>query len=129
MGFSLYWTQTEVSVEVFKRFQHVLGGFLKHAAFKRRDDGFVVFQTQNEDDMCESFITERIPYCENYSCKTNRLPYTEDVAKALVLMFEFGITNHISADDNIYLKDALKDVHTIYPLAKYTEIEAALNDD
>lgn len=123
MGFSLYWKQKEVSLETFKRFQHVLKGFLKHTVFTKADDNFLVLQTHNEEDECERFITERIPLCANYSCKTKYLPYTADVATALILMMEFGIATEISADEDEYLKDALKDVQGVYPLVKQKEIQ------
>jgi hypothetical protein len=53
--------------------------------------------------------------------KTNRLPYTKDVMKALILMVEYGVTynlNHDDTDMSWYLT-ALDEVHAVRPLASY----------
>ena len=53
--------------------------------------------------------------------KTNRLPYTSDVMKALILMVEYGATcnlNHDDTDMSWYLT-ALDEVHAVRPLASY----------
>ena len=55
--------------------------------------------------------------------KTNRLPYTKDVMRALILMVEHGVTsglNHDDADMSWYL-EALEAVHSVRPLATYQQ--------
>ena len=53
--------------------------------------------------------------------KTNRLPYTKDAMKALILMVEYGVTEQLNHDDTsmeMYL-DALDEVHQKHPLVSY----------
>jgi len=71
---------------------------------------------------------------DHYSCivrngtqmpftKTNRLPYTKDFMKALILMVEFGAAknlNHDDSDMSMYLS-ALEEVHAIHPLISYEQ--------
>ena len=55
--------------------------------------------------------------------KTNRLPYTKDVMRALILMVEYGVTfnlNHDDRDMSWYL-EALEAVHAVRPLATYEQ--------
>lgn len=53
--------------------------------------------------------------------KTNRMPYTKDAMKALILMVEYGVTEQLNHDDSsmeAYL-DALDEVHQKHPLVSY----------
>jgi hypothetical protein len=53
--------------------------------------------------------------------KTNRLPYTKDVMKALILMVEYGVTENLSHDDTdmSWFLEALEDVDAKHPLTSY----------
>jgi hypothetical protein len=55
--------------------------------------------------------------------KTNRLPYTKEAMKALILMVEFGVTLHLDHDDNsmAWYLEALEDVHAKHPLVSYDQ--------
>jgi len=58
--------------------------------------------------------------------KTNRLPYTKEAMKALILMVEYGVTQNLDHDDSsmgLYL-EALKDVHWRYRLSSYEQQKA-----
>jgi hypothetical protein len=58
--------------------------------------------------------------------KTNRLPYTKDFMKALILMVEFGAAKDLTHDDSdmsMFL-NALDEVHGIHPLVSYEEQKA-----
>ena len=58
--------------------------------------------------------------------KTNRLPYTKDFMKALILMKEFGVAEELVHDDsdNSWWLEALEVVHAIHPLASYDQQKA-----
>jgi hypothetical protein len=53
--------------------------------------------------------------------KTNRLPYTKDFMKALILMKEFGAAEDLSHNDsdNSWWLEALETVHATHPLISY----------
>jgi len=58
--------------------------------------------------------------------KTNRLPYTKEVMKVLVLMVEYGITQNLDHDDlsmSSYL-EALNEVHGKHRLSSYEQQKA-----
>ena len=65
---------------------------------------------------------ERIP--RNFTVrKTDRLPYTKDLIKCLILMVEFGAAKnlkHSDYDNKIFI-DALDEVNMIHPLVSYNE--------
>jgi hypothetical protein len=66
-----------------------------------------------------------VPFCRDGKQipweKTNRLPYTKDAMKALVLMVEYGVTSNLTHDDSdmTWYLEALDAVHAKYPLASY----------
>jgi len=53
--------------------------------------------------------------------KTNRLPYTKDIMKVLILMVEYGVTYNLDHDDTdmSWYLTALDEVHAVRPLASY----------
>lgn len=53
--------------------------------------------------------------------KTNRLPYTKDFMKALIIMKEFGAAADLSHgdSDNSWWLEALEAVHAAHPLVSY----------
>lgn len=58
--------------------------------------------------------------------KTNRLPYTKDVMKALILMVEYGAADELSHDDDdmTWYLEALDEIHATHPLASYDQQKA-----
>lgn len=53
--------------------------------------------------------------------KTNRLPYTKEAMKALIVMVEYGATENLDHDDSdmSWYLEALDEVHAIHPLQSY----------
>jgi hypothetical protein len=79
--------------------------------------GFFIGESDN-DYSC----IERNPTQITFS-KTNRLPYTKDFMKVLILMVEFGAAKNLNHDDydmSIYL-NALEEVHAVHPLISYEQ--------
>jgi hypothetical protein len=73
--------------------------------------------SESEDDTC---CIERVPTQMTYS-KTNRLPFTKDLMKTLILMVEYGAAQQLNHDDDdmsMYL-NALEEVNQIHPLVSY----------
>jgi hypothetical protein len=69
---------------------------------------------------CTPFLRSGCEVCWD---KTNRLPYTKDVMRALVLMVEYGVTSGLNHDDRdmTWYLEALEDVHATRPLASYAQ--------
>jgi hypothetical protein len=69
-------------------------------------------------------------------CKTQRLPYTKDVAKTILLMYEYGFIDCDDCwivmsddDDNAYLKEALEELHAESPLVHYEAMRKILDKE
>ena len=69
---------------------------------------------------CTPFLRSGFEVCWD---KTNRLPYTKDVMRALILMVEYGVTSGLNHDDRdmTWFLEALEDVHAVRPLASYEQ--------
>ena len=116
MGYTLFWDQLLFSDityrNVIKLIPLVISPDVK---FSIESWGFVIGVNENH---CAAI--ERTPSTMTF-VKTNRLPYTKDVMKALILMVEFGAAQNLGHDDHImtlYL-EALDEVHAKYPLVSY----------
>ena len=112
MGYTLSWSQLP-----FTRFTYVaVVKVLTEIGLKCRIEpwGFVV----GEGDECVAI--ERAPTQMTY-VKTNRLPYTKDVMKTLIVMVEFGAAQDLDHDDSdmTAFLVALDEVHAVRPLATY----------
>ena len=86
--------------------------------------GFIIGDSDND-----SSCIERNPTNMTFT-KTNRLPYTKDFMKALILMVEFGAAknlNHDDSDMSIYL-NALEEVNAIHPLISYEQQKTYFKD-
>ena len=77
--------------------------------------GFII---GDDEDACMGFSRDGQQTCWE---KTNRLPYTKDVMKALILMVEFGVTQNLNHDDDsmAWYLTALDEIHAVVPLASY----------
>lgn len=75
--------------------------------------GFVI----GEEDDCVAFSRRDGTPWE----KTNRLPYTKEAMKALIIMVEYGVTRNLDHDDAdmTWYLEALEFVHAKHPLASY----------
>ena len=112
MGYTVSWSQLP-----FSRFTYVaVLKVLSDIGLKYRIEswGFVV----GKGDECVAI--ERVPTQMTY-VKTNRLPYTKEVMKTLVVMVEFGAAqdlDHDDADMSLFL-EALHEVDAVHPLGTY----------
>ena len=88
--------------------------------FNIQEWGFVL-----SESLDDSSCIERYPTQMTYS-KTNRLPFTKDLMKSLILMVEYGAAkdlNHDDKDMSMFL-NALDEVHSIHPLVSYDQQKA-----
>jgi hypothetical protein len=116
MGYTLFWDQLCFSDITYKNVIKLIPLVISpDVKFSIESWGFVIGINDND---CAAI--ERTPSTLTY-VKTNRLPYTKDVMKALILMVEFGAAQNLGHDDHImtlYL-EALDEVHAKYPLVSY----------
>lgn len=114
MGYCVHWEQmpfTDISYHnVFKVVLAVV-----QVKFRSEPWGFVV-----GDDENNSLAIERYP-TQITGTKTDRLPYTKDVMKTLIVMAEFGVAKNLDHDDNnmTWFLEALDEVHAVRPLVSY----------
>lgn len=128
MGFTLSWTQwLRTDTDNFKRFQWMFKKFLKYSTVIQENDDTIVIKANKDPENDNTFsVLRTLPPKYTPFCKTNREPYTDDVAVGLVLMVEYGIADEIEAGDNRYIYDALELIHKQYPLKSYNKIKDSL---
>jgi hypothetical protein len=116
MGYTLQWEPLHWTDFTYKGILSVLPTILE-GPYRLNTWGFSIGPDENN---CTPFLRSGEGYCWD---KTNRLPYTKDVMRALILMVEHGVTsglNHDDADMTWYL-EALEAVHAVRPLATYEQ--------
>jgi len=116
MGYTIGWTQYAFTDYTYNNVVSLVPRVIKApTTFRLESWGFVV---GIDDD--NSFCVERRPTQMTF-CKTNRMPYTLDAMKALILMVEFGAAAELVHDDNsmTWYLTALDNVHAVVPLASY----------
>ena len=114
MGYTVSWEQLHFSDFTYNNVLKLIPKVIQ-STFVIHDWGFTI--GESEDDVS---CIERNP-TQITGTKTNRLPYTKDFMKALILMVEFGAAQNLDHDDkdmSIYL-NALENVNNIYPLNSY----------
>jgi hypothetical protein len=114
MGYTVFWDQLPFTDYTYNNVIKTVPTVVK-TKFCLMDWGFCV-----GDNVDDSVAIQRIP-TELTFVKTNRLPYTSDVMKVLMLMVEYGAAvelGHDDADMNLWLT-ALAELHAIKPLASY----------
>jgi hypothetical protein len=88
--------------------------------FTEDENGFTIGVNDND---CVYFARTVTEEASAMSCwaKTNRLPYTKDVMKAMILMVEYGVTENLSHDDTdmSWFLEALEDVDAKHSLTSY----------
>jgi hypothetical protein len=117
MGYTIGWTQYAFTDYTYNNVTSLVARVTSAATkFRQEPWGFVL---GIDDD--NSFCVERRPTQMTY-CKTNRMAYTKDAMKALILMVEFGAAAELVHDDTdmTWYLDALDAVHAVVPLASYT---------
>ena len=116
MGYAVDWEQLPFSDFTYNNILKLIPKVIQ-SKFVITEWGFII--GESEDD---SSCIERNPTQMTFT-KTNRLPYTKDFMKALILMVEFGAANNLNHDDSdmsIYLK-ALEEVNSIHQLISYEQ--------
>lgn len=116
MGYTVYWEQLPFSDLTYNNILKLIPKVIQ-SKFVITGWGFII----GEPDDNSSCI-ERNPTQMTFT-KTNRLLYTKDFMKALILMVEFGAAknlNHDDSDMSIYL-NVLEEIHAIHPLISYEE--------
>jgi len=116
MGYTIGWTQHAFTDYTYKSVTTMVPRVIAAPTkFRQESWGFVV---GIDDD--NSVCVERQPTMMTFS-KTNRMPYTLDAMKALVLMVEFGAAADLVHDDSdmTWYLTALDSVHAVVPLASY----------
>ena len=117
MGYTISWNPQRFTDYTYNTILTLTPTVIKCARFDIYSWGFVI--GENEDD---SFAVSRdgneIPFA-----KTNRLPYTKDAMKVLILMVEYGATSELDHDDEDmrWYLEALDEVHSIKPLMSYQQ--------
>jgi hypothetical protein len=116
MGYTVQWHQLPFSDFTYNNVLKLIPKVIQ-SNFIITEWGFIIGES-DDDSSC----IERKPTQMTYT-KTNRLPYTKDFMKALILMVEFGAAKHLNHDDtnmSIYL-NALEEVNAIHPLVSYEQ--------
>lgn len=122
MGYTVYWEQLSFSDFTYNNILKLIPKVIQSKCVIT-DWGFVIGESDDE-----SSCIERNPMQMTFT-KTQRLPYTKDFMKALILMVEFGAAKDLNHDDydmSIYL-DALEEVHAIHPLISYEQQKTYFN--
>lgn len=132
MGFTFYWEQcTANQAQMRTLFQGLMThlGPNSYVGMKKTDR--IIIKGKTDMETCETMVIDRKESGFNF-CKTQRLPYSEDVAKALILMYEYGFLddkcNPCMSDDSggRYLMAALEAIEKKQPLANYEVIRKIL---
>jgi len=116
MGYMVHWEQLPFSDFTWSNVLKLVPNII-NCNFTQTTWGFVL--SESEDD---SACIERYP-TQITGSKTNRLPFTKDLMKTLILMVEFGAAQNLSHDDtdmSMYL-NALDEVHSIHYLVSYDQ--------
>jgi hypothetical protein len=115
MGYTVHWEQLPFSDFTYNNILKLIPKVIQ-SKLVITTWGFII--GESDDSSC----IERNPTSMTFT-KTNRLPYTKDFMKALILMVEFGAAmnlNHDDPDMSIYL-NALEEVNAIHPLISYEQ--------
>ena len=116
MGYVVHWEQLSFSDFTYSTILKLVPKVVK-CTFIQTDWGFVIGEDDNNSACIERYPTQIT------GSKTNRMPFTKDLMKALILMVEYGAARNLDHDDSdmsIYL-NALEEVHVIHPLMSYEQ--------
>jgi len=121
MGYTVDWEQLPFSDFTYNTILKLIPKVIQ-SKFVIRDWGFII--GESDDSSCIERNSTQMTFT-----KTNRLPYTKDFMKALILMVEFGAAKNLNHDDydmSIYL-NALEEINTIHPLISYEQQKTYFN--
>jgi len=116
MGYTIFWNQCRFTEYTYSNVIKLIPKVIdSNTSFWIESWGFVIGIS---DDECVPI--ERWPTSTTFA-KTNRMPYTKDAMKALILMVEFGAAWDLGHDDTdmTWYMEALEAVHAIHHLASY----------
>jgi hypothetical protein len=114
MGYTVHWEQLPFSDFTWSNVITLVKKVIK-CKFIQTNWGFILSESENDSACIERYPTQIT------GSKTNRLPFTKDLMKTLILMVEFGAAQRLHHDDSdmsMYL-NALEEVHSIHPLISY----------
>jgi hypothetical protein len=114
MGYTVHWEQLPFSDFTWSNVLKLVPKVI-YCNFTRTNWGFVLSESDNDSACIERYPTQLT------GSKTNRLPFTKDLMKTLILMVEFGAAKNLDHDDtdmSMFL-NALDEVHSIHPLVSY----------
>jgi len=122
MGYTVSWEQLAFSDVTYKIVTELVPTLI-NVKFRLERWGFVVGNNEN-DSLC----IERYPTQMTF-VKTNRLPYTKDVMKTLIIMVEYGAARDLHHDDinMTWFLEALEEIHAVSPLKSYYIQKAYFN--
>jgi len=119
MGYTVSWEQLPFS-DVTYKIVTTLAQKVVNSKFRLESWGFVIGENENDSAPVERYPTQMT------FVKTNRLPYTKDLMKVLILMVEYGAAKNLDHDDNsmaLYLS-ALEELNATHPLISYDDQKA-----
>jgi hypothetical protein len=124
MGYTVSWEQLPHNEYVYNKLLTILPKVLdEDTQFKIEPWGFIVGNNENE-----SFVIEKYPSVATFT-KTNRLPYTKEVMKTLILMAEFSLATMLedSDDNRKAFLGPLEEVQSKYTLDTYEKQKSYFN--
>ena len=124
MGYTVSWHQLQFSEFTYQSVLRLIRKVIHPSTTMWPQEGGFVIGANRYDS---ATIRRNPPYIS--FVKTNRLPYTKDLMKALILMVEFGAADDLSHDDSdqtLFL-EALDEVNAIHALASYEQQKAYFN--
>ena len=124
MGYTVSWHQLQFSEFTYQSVLRLIRKMIHPSTTMwPQEGGFAIGASQYD----RASIQRNHPYIG--FVKTNRLPYTKEFMKALILMVEFGAAEdlrHDDSDQTLFL-EALDEVNAVHALASYEQQKAYFN--
>ena len=120
MGYTLHWNQLTFSDFTWSNVVKLVPKVVK-CKFTQTEWGFILGDSDDDSSCIERNNPRQLAFS-----KTNRLPYTKDFMKALILMVEFGAAQDLDHDDDdmsMWLS-ALEEVYAFHLLVSYEQQKA-----
>jgi hypothetical protein len=118
MGYTISWDPLCFTDVTYKTVITLLPRVLTHGTLFRIERWGFILGTNESNSI--AFMRDGNQMCWE---KTNRLPYTKEAMKALILMVEYGVTKNLDHDDTsmAWYLEALEDVHHRHTLVSYEQ--------
>jgi hypothetical protein len=116
MGYTISWEPLRFTDFTYETVLSVVRRVIS-ARLRVEHCGFLI---GDDDDSCVAFARDGI---QTPWEKTNRMPYTKEAMKALIVMVEYGVTENLDHDDSdmAWYLEALDAVHAKHPLVSYEQ--------